>query len=424
MDAIIMTAMLLLGQVPTLTGPPLLEKTALQYPDVNGSIEFKENQRVLNLWGTHYEMGFAHGFLLGSEIVEFAEGYALGYLVNPWDYENVLLPFMKYAFTVDNRYQEELDGLYDGILASGTDIYLDPLGRDLNADDIFASNLVAELGQLSCSATFGWGAATAADPVLSGGSAFVRDLDWGIDPTGFLNTKSIIIAFHPSLSDEKPFVSISWPGLITVLTAFNEDGVAGAINYGNHQGTGFVLPNHYTGIGFSLRAGIERRDSDGDGFETHFDIHHAITSLHTLGSFEVSLLSPFPVPGFPGAGAGAVLEVNYYGDALRDASNNMDYSPTLNSDALLAVTNHHRLLYAPVSCPRYSYQVSALSTDFAVDTLELWDIESAISNIGTHHMICFRPNLMDMYIAFNETFNGAANSNRVYYQWPELFPNH
>ena len=423
MHSIVLLAALLFGQVPSLS-PPQMETTAVRHPPINGSIEYKENQRILNVWGTHYEMGFAHGWLLGSDIMALVEDYALGTFVDPLTYELVLLPLVQYAFVLDGRFQDEIDGMYDGMVAHGTDITIDALGRDLTEDDIFAANLVAELGQLSCSATFGWGGATAADPVHAGGSVFARDLDWGLDPSGHLNTKSVIIAFDSSLPDEKPFISLSWPGLISVLTAFNEDGVAAAVNYGNHQGSGTVYPLTYTGVGFSLRTGIERKDFDGDGYETHFDVYQAVTSCQALGSFELSLLSPCPVPGFPGEGAGAVLEINYYGHALRTASNNMDHNPLLNSTELLAVTNHHRLLYTPVWCPRYSHQVSELSVDYAVDTEEVWDIESDISNIGTHQMACFRPNLMDMYVAFNETFNGAANSNRVYYGWSELFPNH
>jgi len=396
----------------------------VEYPTVNGSIEFKENQRILNLWGTHYEMGYAHGSLLGDEIMELVEDYGLQVMIDPTLYNTVVLPLVQYAYTVDSRFDEEIDGMLDGMIDGGTDIFVDVLGRDLTWLDLFAMNLCADLGQLSCSATFGWGTATAADPTLAGGSALVRDLDWSLDPSGFLNTQALIIAFDSSLPDEKPFLSLSWPGLITVLTAYNEDGVAAMINYGNHQGYGTPLPNHYTGTGFSLRTGLERVDLNGDGHENHFDVYHAVASVNTLASYELSLLSPYPVPGAPGAGAGAVLEVNFYGMALRDSSNNMDFTPYLNSTDLLAVTNHHRLLYTPVYCARYNFQVTQLSIDFAVDTEELWDMESAISWAGTHQMACFRPNLMDMLVAFNETFNGAAYSNRVHYRWDELFPNH
>ncbi len=421
MNSLVLLVALVLGQSGTLEKPPLVDQSPVK---IKGSIEFKENQRIVNLWGTHYEMGYAHGRLLGREIMELIEGYGLAVSMDPYIYATQILPLVQFAFVVPTTFDEELEGMYDGVVESGTDIHIDVLGRDLIKDDLLVMNLIADLGQLDCSVTFGWGWATALAPELAGGSAFVRNLDWGDDPTGYLFTRSIVLAFHSSLPDERPFVSLSWPGLISVLTVMNEDGVAAAINYGNHQDYGFIYPKRYTGIGFSMRTGIEKRDYDGNGFENHFDVHAAILAGYTLASFEISLLSPYPVPGNPSADSGAVLEINYYGDALRDTSNNMDHTPYLNSSWLLAVTNHHRLLYTPSYCNRYNNQVSRLSGDYRVDTQELWEIEEDISNIWTHQMVCFRPNLMDLYVAFNETFQGAANSNRVHYAWSDLFPNH
>jgi len=424
MSTLAVLIVLLIGQVASLENPPIEDEFEIRKPGVNGRIEYKENQRILNLWGTHYEMGYAHGWLLGEDIVTLCEEYGLGVMADPITYETQLLPLARYAFVTPARYQEEMNGIYDGMVASGTDLHLDALGRDFAVDDLLVINLIADLGQFACSVTFGWGAATAADPELGGGSAYVRDLDWGLDPSGCLNTMSVLITFDSSLPDEKPLVLTTWPGLISVLTAMSSDGVCASVDYGDHRDMGFIYPSTYTGIGFSLREGLERCDFDGNGHANHFDVYQAVLSHTTVASFELSLLSPYPVPGDVSAGAGAVIEINYYGEALRDSSNNMDYTPFLSATDLLAVTNHHRLLYTPAPCWRYNRQVSRLSEDFAVNTAELWDIESEISNIGTHQMVCFRPNLMDMYVAFNETFNGAANSNRVYYQWSELYPNH
>jgi len=39
-------------------------------------------------------------------------------------------------------------------------------------------------------------------------------------------------------------------------------------------------------------------------------------------------------------------------------------------------------------------------------------------------MTAFRPNLLDMYVAFNETFQGAAASKKNHYLLDDLFPNH
>jgi len=392
---------------------------------VNGKIIHMEGHRILNLWGTHYEMGFAHGYLMGDEIMEMIEEYGLGSLIPPYWYQAVLLPLIQTSFELNNEYRLELRGMYRGMQKAGTDIYIEDLGRNLILDDLYAINLIPDISRYGCSAAFGWGAATANDPVLSGGSVMVRDLDWGNDPTGLLNTRGTIMVFQSSSPGEKGLVSISWPGMISVLTGFSSDGIGAAINYGNHN---YYYPPYppgcFEGVGFAIRDGLEDRDFDGDGYETHLDVYEAVSSTPQLSSFEISLISSFPVPGHPGTGAGAVLEINNSGFALRKSSNNMDYSPYLNSTDLLAVTNHHRLLYSPVYCFRYSHQVSELSADFEVDTDELWEIESAISNQYTMHMTAFRPNLLDMYVAFNETFQGAAASKKNHYLLDDLFPNH
>jgi len=43
----------------------------------NGSVETIGEIRVVNLWGTWEEMGYAHGRLLGPDIKEVFEGYFL-----------------------------------------------------------------------------------------------------------------------------------------------------------------------------------------------------------------------------------------------------------------------------------------------------------------------------------------------------------
>jgi len=102
----------------------------------------------------------------------------------------------------------------------------------------------------------------------------------------------------------------------------------------------------------------------------------------------------------------------------------MDYPPYLNSLDLLAVTNHHRLLYPPMTCWRYQHQVDKLSIDYRVDTDEIWDIQAGIAMNSTTIMAAFRPNLRDMFVAFNETLQGAHNSEKNYYKLDDLFPNH
>ena len=52
-----------------------------QAGQVKGELTSIEGKPVLRVWGTHYEMGYAHGYLLAPEIVAMLEDYMLGRLL-------------------------------------------------------------------------------------------------------------------------------------------------------------------------------------------------------------------------------------------------------------------------------------------------------------------------------------------------------
>src|SRR4030042_4379008 len=57
-----------------------------QTQQVKGELTFIDGKRVLRVWGTHYEMGYAHGYLLAAEIVDMLEEYMLGKLLDVKNY--------------------------------------------------------------------------------------------------------------------------------------------------------------------------------------------------------------------------------------------------------------------------------------------------------------------------------------------------
>jgi hypothetical protein len=389
---------------------------------VKGSIEYHGVQRVVNLWGTHYEMGYAHGYLLGDEIMMGFEDYFLVVPTTPWKYTNIWLPFVKawYFQLLPDEYKQEMKGMLQGMIDAGTDLYVESLGRNAKFIDALAANLMFDLQAVHCSSTFGWGGATADDPMLQGGPVIAHNNDYVINHP-FTDEHSVIFVFQSTSPHEKGFVSIALPGFVQVINGFNLDGVGAFLHNSNHGG---YDPTPLYGIGFAIRDGLEDKDSDSDGYETYLDIYNAISSRPTINAFNIGLISPYPVPGYPDLDPAAILEINHWGYALRDASHNMDYTPYLNSQELLAVTNHFRLLHPPIYCWRYNYQVTQLSIDFKVDTDELWQIQSGIANKYTLQMMAFRPNQLDFFVAFNETGQGAHNSQKNYYKLEDLFPNH
>src|SRR5690348_5719208 len=49
---------------------------------VNGTLSRTGSQQLLNLWGTHYQMGYAHGYLLADQIRNLVDAFLLGAMAN------------------------------------------------------------------------------------------------------------------------------------------------------------------------------------------------------------------------------------------------------------------------------------------------------------------------------------------------------
>jgi len=100
-------------------------------------------------------------------------------------------------YTVPERYQSEAQGLLDGVVAAGGNLYVPMLQRDLDTDDIGMLGAMPDMdGFVECTSMIGWGAATQGDPTIAGGVAIVRNMDWIAvegDPTA-LPRETIIIA--------------------------------------------------------------------------------------------------------------------------------------------------------------------------------------------------------------------------------------
>lgn len=117
-----------------------LEATAIK-----GSLERNGDQEILNVWGSNYEMGFAQGYLLNKRIVNvfselLFEAVDLSYL----EYEFVHLNYNNY-FVVPQKYKREAEGIIDGIVAAGEDIYIPGLLRDMDITDILIVNSTFDL---------------------------------------------------------------------------------------------------------------------------------------------------------------------------------------------------------------------------------------------------------------------------------------
>lgn len=172
-------------------------------------------------------------------------------------------------------------------------------------------------------------------------------------------------------------------------------------------------------------------DPDNSGTHDIFDITYSLDHSTSLYTWDMHLYSPYNASHPTPAG---ILELNNIGDSLRLVTNN-DIPPQINSQYNLAVTNHHRVLYPPVYCPRYQRMADSLNVDFHLDTQRAIAIENAVAaeftfayGHCTAHQMVFRPNIMVEHpgwscigVSYAQRMNAAHHFPKLWYSWNELY---
>jgi hypothetical protein len=390
------------------------------------------SQQYLQVWGSHYDMGYAHGFLLGEEaaanMAKFVVGTTGYHYWTPSEYENQVLPYFRAKFRIPWKYEDEAQGVYDGMLAKGVDPYHSALGRDLTVEDVLCANCLIDLQGFACSSVSGWGQSTLGDPVLQGGLVLARDLDFYCGQNTTLGNTSALMAFSPSDVNEQPCVTVSFAGTIGSFSGVNASGLGCCEDNGNHHYTGSIPDQSLVPFAFSLRDAMETEDPDNNGINNVYDLTYSIDHSTTRRAFDVHLFSPYdmwhPVPA-------VILEINNVGDSLRTVSDN-GLPPAINSSCNLAVTNHERVLYPPASCYRYQTIADSLNADFDLTMQRALRIEDAVAQWwgsgGTIHSMVIAPNRVvdepdSVFLGVSYAYRGqgAHVHPRLYYSWNELF---
>jgi len=164
-----------------------------------GYIEYKENKKLVRVWGTHYERGYAQGYLLCDEITDVFCTYFVGYLFNNNAYlYGLTRANFEQNFVVDNKYITEGNGLLDGMVAGGQTLYNYVLERDIDVTDLMMCNSIVDFtddkalfaNNKLCSSITSWGTSTINAPELLGESIITRFL------IGFLTNHSRITTLY------------------------------------------------------------------------------------------------------------------------------------------------------------------------------------------------------------------------------------
>ena len=419
----------------------VLPVRSLHAQQISGELQVMQGKRVLRLWGSHYDMGYAHGYLLAEEIVALLEGYMLGMLYDVENYWRTLL-LVETGVKMPAAYRREIRGMHQGMLdALGEDgLYSELLQREFGPADLIAWNMAPEIFRLSfsdieradeprySSSIAGWG-----DKTADGSLIIARDLDFGA-PGDLLDRSSLLIAYQPRRFVENSWLAVSWPGVIGCLTGMSEQGAGAALDLGNYEpdlddllleldGTYVPPPFYYTPITLALRLGLERRSLR---FPDPIDnVVRIISRIHIAGSFDIHLFSAAGSDGPDSVTPASIIECSHQGAMLRTPADNQNYEPKLLSDSFLAVTNHHRKLQPPVECPRYTHQVQRLNSLDVLDMDTALDIEREISQdqppFNTVHLVGFIPDRLQLWVSFADGELSAVEADPAEFAWQDIF---
>ncbi|MBN1948556.1 MAG: hypothetical protein JW784_02315, partial [Candidatus Cloacimonetes bacterium] len=352
---------------------------------VQGDTLTINGRKILKIWGSHQERGYAYGYLMGEAIQDVALNYFLSYFCqnNPTLFA-YYRSYFDSNFQVEAHYVEEAAGLIVGMQDAGTSTYSTLLGRDLDETDVLVMNCLVDLTALQgwgeqnpfgCSSLSSWGTSTDADPQLNGSLVITRNMDWQSHPV-LLNNHLLVVSL-PSEPDELNWISISFPGLIGALSAVNSLGSSAFLNVGNYNSHPNI--NQLHPILFSVRDGLEKADFDGGGFHDPNDIAAAVAErTHLSGT----------ITHAAGESLAVVIETNNQnGTVVRTIENN-----TVIPGENLVATNHFRLLYPPVYCYRYNNFADSLLSDPAISPDRSWNITTGAGGVSNNlHTIQYIP---------------------------------
>ena len=384
-------------------------------PQITGSLETVQGIRVLKVWGTPDQRGYAHGQLLGREIVGLFEGTVLhpDIIHDPRRYEPVIRgQFLgKMRFSPDQR--AELEGMLRGITdAVGVDgLRLEQLGRNLDVRDLMAINCLVDWCRMSCSSFSAWGEATA-----DGQTITARNLDFLALPD--LEATPLVIAHLDPGSGRQRWATVAWPGLIGVFTAMNEQGATVSMHYGPGREpthTGAFVP-----CSLALRDAIETAAAA----TAVQDVKRVLITEPSMFGYNIHVSSPFVGQPDPAA----VLE--YDGDLSKNGGVTLRTSDAAPLRNWIVCTNHYCRRGEPPQDPedgslvRYQTLEQALTTagqeHRKIDLAFAWQTISQVACRGTLHSVVFLPQRKEMHVRVASPGSPAQHHQPVAFQLEQL----
>ena len=366
---------------------------------VTGTLERVDGVQRLTTWGSPWQQGFAHGYLLKDEVIGLYSAFLeSGRMMKPAEYEfaRAHLGIMH----LDAEAGAELRGMLEGLEAAhGGPIPFDALGgRHLRYDDLVMANCMGDLTRLRlhCSSFAAWGDLTEGGKTISG-----RNYEWPrVD--ALVDSQVVFIRKPPPGSDALGTVSVLFPSQIGIITGMNEEGVTVA-THDSH--TNQPTRNYgFTPICLLYRRVLEtaRAATAGEDIATLLRTRGTITGNN--------MMVTRPSEGI--RTGGFVFEH----DSMKTLENGFTLRKAKEGETFLASTNCYQLRKSlpdrgRYNCTRYATyrrnleMIARAGGDEHIDVDTAWFLleSGSLKNIATYHRMVFEPDRRLMHAAFPES---------------------
>jgi hypothetical protein len=389
---------------------------------------------VLQLYGTAEERGYAHGYLLGKQIIDFFEFYIIE---DSWhsskDYTEVFVPFLETHFNLPDDYKKESRALLQGMKDSGIHMHVESLDRDFNQTDLLAINAYIERraaypvsSPSSCTQFAFWGDFTQKTD-LQGGLIAARNMDGECDVRKVTVSHFLIYAVDPTETGHKRWVSFMWPGFIGTISGINEDGLYSMENAG---GTGpGPVEGHITPCSWVQRDILER----GVQNNTPQEILKKMNSFQ-CGGGGVTAPGSIILWASPYQGQNHPAFV-YEGDRFGGKMRHPDEGRPVHPHNIMA-SNHHKIYGFNPEKPYLSFErpVSFSSLwryEVGMNEMEAWARQGKtlgipeakrllqiVSHGSTEYSILFSANEMKIWVAVDDLKTDMWDA--PYLEWKEF----
>ena len=348
---------------------------------VNGIIEVVSGKKVLTIWGTHQERGFAHGYIAGEGFKTIFDDFFVNEVcVGSVNIYKDLRKYFTSNFSIEKKYLKEASAFIEGMLKSGVRLNNPILEKDIDATDVLMFSALPDLNQivnrnnkieLGCASMSNWGSSTIEDPLLGGHLIITRLLDWSTNAA--LKNNHLLIVNIPTEKDEQKWISIAFSGFLGSLSAINESSVAAFMNGCNT--TGITNEEEFHPILLSVRNGIEMDDYNHDSKNNAVDVLWAVQNNSRSCGAIIHVVKDEGLNSNP-----VIIECdNQHGIFVR--SNSSDTSIPANH---LIATNHFRGLCSSVTCYRYIGIMNSLKDDYNISPERSWKIFQRCACLNTN----------------------------------------